>query len=65
MSLGQLEEAGCRVEIDKGVLVVLEREQPGVARSVVIRAARKDRLYIMRVNLAAPVFLLTKIEEEA
>lgn len=65
VSLGQLEEAGCRVEIDKGVLVVLEREQPGVARGVVIRAERKNRLYLMKVNLTSPVCLLTKMEEEA
>jgi hypothetical protein len=38
VSLGQLEEAGCRVEIDKGVLEVFEHGQTGVARSVVIRA---------------------------
>ena len=65
VSLGQLEEAGCRVEIDKGVLVVLERKQPGVARGVVIRAERKNRLYLMKVNLSSPVCLLTKMEEEA
>ncbi|XP_066396457.1 uncharacterized protein [Miscanthus floridulus] len=53
VSLGQLEEAGCRVEIDKGVLVVLERKQPGVERGVVIRAERKSRFCYMWLELLA------------
>ena len=65
VSLGQLEEAGCRVEIDKGMLEVFEQEQLGATRSVVIRAERKNRLYVMKVKLTAPVCLMTKIEEEA
>jgi hypothetical protein len=65
VSLGQLEEAGCRVEIDKGVLEVFEREQPGSTRGVLIRAQRKNRLYVMKVNLTAPICLVTKMEEEA
>ena len=65
VSLGQLQEAGCRVEIDKGVLEVFEREQQGSARGVLIRAERRNRLYVMKVNLIAPICLLTKMEEEA
>jgi len=64
-SLGQLKEAGCRVEIDKGVLVVFDREQLGVERGVVIRAERMNCLYWLKVNLSSPVCLLTKMEEEA
>jgi hypothetical protein len=48
VSLGQLEEGGCRVKIDKGVMKVLEREQLGNKnRSVLIRAERRNRLYVM------------------
>jgi hypothetical protein len=65
VSLGQLEEAGCRVEIDKGVLEVFAPASSGVPRPVVIRAERRSRLYIMNVNLTSPVCLLSKIEEEA
>jgi hypothetical protein len=65
VSLGQLEEAGCRVEIDKGVMEVFEREQPGAARGILIRAERKNRLYVMKVNLTSPICLLTKMEQEA
>lgn len=68
-SLGQLEEAGCRVEIDKGVMEVFDREHEGVTRDVLIRvlirAVRRNRLYIMKVNLSSPICLLSKMEEEA
>jgi len=43
VSLGQLEEAGCRVEIDKGVMEVFERQQHADGqRGVLIRAVRKN-----------------------
>jgi len=64
-SLGQLKEAGCHVEIDKGVLVVFDQEQPRVSRGVMIKAERMNRLYRLKVNLSSPVCLLTKMEEEA
>jgi transposase InsO family protein len=60
ISLGQLEEGGCRIEIDDGVLQVLDREQ-----TVLVRATRKNRLYTMKPTLCAPVCLMSKIEEEA
>jgi hypothetical protein len=65
VSLGQLEEAGCRVEIDKGVLEVFEQGQTEVPRSIVIHAEWRNCLYVMKVNLTSPVCLLTKMEEEA
>jgi hypothetical protein len=37
------------VEIDKGVMQVFDREQPGAARGILIRAERKNRLYVMKV----------------
>jgi hypothetical protein len=64
-SLGQLKEAGCSVEIDKGVLVVFDQEQPRVSRGVMIKAERMNHLYRLKVNLSSPVCLLTKMEEEA
>ncbi|CAD6339849.1 unnamed protein product [Miscanthus lutarioriparius] len=56
ISHGQLEEGGCRVEVDHGVMTVFERRQvDGNKLSVLIRAERKNRLYIMRLNLSGPV----------
>lgn len=52
--------------IDNGVLEVLERSQAvHQKRGVLIRAERRNRLYVMKVKLTSPVCLLTKIEEEA
>lgn len=66
ISLGQLEEAGCRVEIENGVLEVLERRQAAHRqRQVLIRAERKQRLYLMKVRLASPVCLMSKMDELA
>jgi len=67
VSLGQLEEAGCRVEIDHGIMTVFERHQSSgnADLGVLIRAERKNRLYIMKVNLTALVCLLSKMDEEA
>jgi hypothetical protein len=65
VSLGQIKEAGCYVEIDKGVMEVFKIEQLGVSRGVIIRAEQRNHLYIMKVNLTSPVYLLSKIEEEA
>jgi len=65
VSLGQLEEAGCRIEIGKGVLKVFDHEHAGVTDDVLIRAERQNRLYIMNVNLCSPIWLLSKMEEEA
>jgi len=66
VSLGQLEEAGCRVEIDNGVMEVLERKQAAHRqRNILIRAERKNRLYVMKVKLASPICLLSKMDETA
>ena len=64
VSLGQLEEAGCRVEIDIGVMEVFERRQAAQQQlGVLIRAERKNRLYVMKPKLTSPVCLLTKMED--
>jgi hypothetical protein len=44
---------------------VFDREDTGVARGVLIRARRQNRLYPMERELFAPIGLVTKIEEEA
>lgn len=62
VSLGQLEEGGCHVEIDDGILKVFECRQAGKERGVLIRAERRNRLYIMKVNLTSPECLLTKMD---
>ncbi|CAD6257329.1 unnamed protein product [Miscanthus lutarioriparius] len=52
-------------EIDDGVLKGFERHQAmNQQRGVLIRAARRNSLYIMKVNLTSPVFLMTKMDEE-
>ena len=64
LSLGQLEEGGCRVEIDNGVMMVMERQNKGSkSRSVLIRAERRNRLYIMQVKITSPVCLLSKMDD--
>jgi hypothetical protein len=64
VSLGQLEEGGCCVEIDNDVLQVFERHQSMIQKhGVLIRAERKNRLFIMKVNLTSPICLMTKMDE--
>lgn len=66
VSLGQLEEGECRIEIDDDILKVFERHQAvNHQRGILIRAERRNRLYIMKVNLTLPVCLMTKMDEEA
>ena len=65
VSLGQLEENGCRVEIDRGVLQVFERRQGVIQERALIKAERRNRLYVMKVNLTTPICLVSKISEEA
>jgi hypothetical protein len=66
VSVGQLEEAGCRVEIDNGVMEVFQRRQAAQwQHHVLIRAERRNWLYVMKVKLASPVCLMSKMEEIA
>jgi hypothetical protein len=52
------------VEIDKGVMEVFERQlSVNWQRGVLIKAVRKNRLYIMNVNLTAPVCLMVRMDE--
>jgi len=64
VSLGQLEEGRCRVEIDNGVMVVMERQNTGSkSRSMLIQAERRNRLYIMQVKITSPACLLSKMDD--
>jgi transposase InsO family protein len=66
VSLGQLEEAGCRVEIDHGILTVFERRRSDTDKlGILIRAERRNRLYTLKMKVTLPVCLLSKMDEEA
>jgi hypothetical protein len=49
--------------MDHGVMEVFERSNGKM--SILIRAERKRRLYIMQVNLTAPVCLMAKLDDTA
>jgi transposase InsO family protein len=61
MSLGQLDEGGCPVHIDKGVLRIWDERRRLIAR--VRRSA--TRLYLLRLKLAKPVYLVARRSDEA
>ena len=61
VSLGQLEEGGCKVVIEDGFCNVFD-----VERSLLARAPRvKNRLYLLKTQLAAPVCLVAKVDDVA
>jgi transposase InsO family protein len=61
VSLGQLDEGGCPVHIDKGVLRIWDEWRRLIAR--VRRSAA--RLYLLRLKLARPVCLVARRSDEA
>ena len=61
ISLGQLEEGGCKIVIEDGYCDVFDTE-----RSLLARAPRvKNRLYLLKMKLAAPVCLMAKADDSA
>jgi len=61
VSLGQLEEGGCKVVLEDGFCKVYD-----VERALLARAPRvKNRLYLLEMHLAAPVCLLSKTNDLA
>ena len=61
ISLGQLEEGGCKVVIEDGYCDVFD-----VERHLLARAPRvKNRLYLLKTKLAAPVCLVAKTDDVA
>uniref|UniRef100_A0ACD5ZTS1 Uncharacterized protein n=1 Tax=Avena sativa TaxID=4498 RepID=A0ACD5ZTS1_AVESA len=61
ISLGQLDENGCKSVIEGGYLRVYDQQRRLLVR--VKRAA--NRLYILNLNVAAPVCLLSKVDTPA
>jgi hypothetical protein len=60
ISLGQLEEGGCEIVIRKGFCNVYD-----VEHSLLAHAPRmKNRLYLLQTQLAAPVCLVAKANDE-
>ena len=58
VSLGQLEEGECRIEIDDGVLKVFERHQAvDHQRGILIKAERRNHLYVTPSVLHCTVLL--------
>jgi GAG-pre-integrase domain/Integrase core domain len=61
ISLGQLEERGCKVKIDDGNLKVFDKNG-----RLIIRVQRtRNRLYILKLNLVRSVCLKTSIEVDS
>ncbi|WVZ79228.1 hypothetical protein U9M48_026832 [Paspalum notatum var. saurae] len=61
VSLGQLDERGCKVLIDDGVLRIHDREQKLLAKV----SRSRNRLYVMKLTIARPVCLAARHEEAA
>ena len=61
ISLGQLDEKGCRSVIEDGHLCVYDQQ-----RQLLVRVKRMaNRLYVLRLDLAMPVCLVAKLDEPA
>jgi hypothetical protein len=61
VSLGQLEEGGCKVVLEHGYCNVYD-----VERSLLARAPHvKNRLYLLKMHTAAPICLMAKTGDQA
>ena len=61
ISLGQLDEIGCKYSAEDGVMVVLDQQRKLFAR---VKHAN-NRLYILDIQPAQPVCLLSRQDDEA
>jgi hypothetical protein len=61
ISLGQLKEDACEIVIRKGFYNVYDAEHSLLARAPHV----KNRLYLLKTQLAAPVCLVAKVDDEA
>jgi hypothetical protein len=61
ISIGQLDEAGYKINIDNGVLRIREQSRRLLARV----PRRPDRLYVLDLDVARPVCLAARGKEEA
>ncbi|KAJ4740894.1 Transposon Ty1-H Gag-Pol polyprotein [Rhynchospora pubera] len=60
ISLGQLEEQGCRIMLENGQLKVFDREE-----QLLIRVKRaRNRLYILNLDVTQPICLKTHLNNE-
>ena len=61
ISLGQLDETGCKITIEDGVMRILDK-----ARKIMARVGRKGkRLYTVRLQIAFPISLLALKDDDA
>lgn len=61
VSLGQLDENGCKITIEGGVMCILDR-----SRKILARVTRTgNRLYTVRLQIASPVSLLAQKDDVA
>jgi nitrogen fixation protein len=60
ISLGQLEEAGCKIEMEDGWLQVFDRVDQG-RRLIVITPKTENRLYKLHIRPTTPVVLMLNI----
>jgi len=61
MSVGQLDEVGYKIIVDDGVMTIRE---PGWKLLARIRRSA-NRLYVLNINIAQPVALASRTQEEA
>jgi hypothetical protein len=61
ISLGQMDEAGCKVLIKNSELHIFDRPR----KLVTCVSRSKNRLYIVSLNLTAPVCMLAKLNDVA
>ena len=59
ISLGQLDEFGCKYSVDEGLMTVLDKERKVLAK---VRRA-PNRLYILNIEQSEPVCLLSRASE--
>lgn len=60
ISLGQLEERGCKVVMEDGYLHVFDRKG-----QLLVRVERaRNRLYILNLDLAQPVCLMARLDND-
>jgi transposase InsO family protein len=60
ISLGQLEENGCRVQLEDGNLMVLDK----YGRLIICVQRSKNRLYILKLDLVKSVCLRASVEDD-
>jgi hypothetical protein len=60
ISLGQLDDIGCKYSAEDGVMTVLDRE-----RKLLAKVRSKNRLYILNIESTLPVCLKGEIQSES